>query len=135
MEEREDKTACQELARGVPQLCVKFRGAQPGNQNARTHGFYAKTLDAKGDLDYQEAKTVAGLEEEIAMLRAKIKGILRHDPHNIRVLMIALAMLCRLLVTRRQIARDDREGLKEAFADALQDIDLPQEIKEEMLGE
>jgi hypothetical protein len=125
MEKREDKTGGQEMTNASPRTFLKFRGAQPGNQNARTHGFYAKTLDARGELDYQEAKTVAGLEDEIAMVRAKIKGILRHDPHNIRVLMLALAMLCRLLVTRRQIARDDREGLKEAVADILHDLDLP----------
>jgi len=100
-------------------------GGQPGNQNARTHGFYSKTLDADGQRDYEEARSMEGLEEEIALIRAKIMGILRHDPNNIRLLMIALATLARLLMTHRQIAKDDKEGLKEAITNVLKGLALP----------
>jgi hypothetical protein len=100
-------------------------GGQPGNQNARTHGFYSKTLDADGQRDYEEAMSVRGLEEEIALMRTKIMGILRHDPNNTRLLMMALATLSRLLMTRRQIAKDDKEGLKEALSNVLTGLAIP----------
>ena len=82
------------------------QGGQPCNQNARRHGYYSKTLDAAGKRDYEQAKTVGGLEEEIALLRAKMMGVLRYDPNNTRLLTDAMGTLARLLITRRQIAKD-----------------------------
>jgi hypothetical protein len=97
------------------------QGGQPFNQNALRHGYYSKTLDAAGKRDYEEAKTLGGLEEEIALLRAKMMGVLRYDPNNTRLLTHAMATLARLLMTRRQISKDDREGLEAAMTDVLSD--------------
>lgn len=97
------------------------QGGQPCNQNARIHGYYSKTLDATGKRDYEQAKTVGGLEEEIALLRARMMGVLRHDPTNTRLLTDAMGTLARLLMARRQISKDDREGLEAAMSEIIAD--------------
>ena len=59
---------------------IPQRGFRPGNQYARTHGFYSKILDEMEQLDYQHAIEVEGLDAEIAMMRVKIKSVMEKDP-------------------------------------------------------
>ena len=101
------------------------RGAPKGNQNARKHGFYSKVLDEVEQLDFELASGVEGIDDEIALLRVKIKSILSNDPENIRLIMQMANVLERLIRTRYNITKDQRKGLKEAIGNVLRDVALP----------
>ena len=101
------------------------RGAPKGNQNARKHGFYSKVLDEVEQLDFELASGVEGIDDEIALLRVKIKSILSNDPENIRLIMQMANALERLIRTRYNITKDQRKGLKEAIGNVLRDVALP----------
>jgi hypothetical protein len=101
------------------------RGAPKGNQNARKHGFYSKVLDETEKLDFAYATGVEGLDEEIALLRVKIKSLISHDPDNLKLIMQATNTLARLVRTRYNIGKKDKKGLKEAIRNVLRDIALP----------
>jgi hypothetical protein len=101
------------------------RGAPRGNQNARKHGFYSKVLDEAEKLDFEYATGVEGIDEEIALLRVKIKSLISHDPDNIKLIMQATNTLARLVRTRYNISKKDKKGLKEAIGNVLRDIALP----------
>lgn len=101
------------------------KGGQPANQNARKHGFYSKLLDEAEQLDFELAAGVEGIDDEIALLRVKIKSILENDPENIRLIMDATNTLARLIRTRYNITKDEKKGLKEAIGNVLKDIALP----------
>lgn len=101
------------------------RGAQLGNQNARKHGFYSRVLDEEEKRDFEQAVGVDGLDEEIALLRAKLKGVLRRDPENLDLIMRATGALARLLRTRYHIGKDDKKGLGDAISNVLRDVALP----------
>ena len=101
------------------------RGAPQGNQNARKHGFYSKVLDEAEQLDFERATAVEGIDDEIALLRVKIKSLLERDPENIRLIMQATNTLVRLIRTRYKISKEDRKGLKEAIGNVLRDVALP----------
>jgi len=103
----------------------RTRGGQSGNQNARKHGFYSKVLDEAEQLDLELATGVEGIDDEIALLRVKIKSILEHDPENIRLIMEATNTLARLIRTRYNITKEQRKGLKEAIGNVLKDVALP----------
>ncbi len=103
----------------------KRRGAPKGNQNARKHGFYSRVLDEAEQLDFELATGVEGIDDEIALLRVKIKSILTRDPENIKLIMQATNTLARLVRTRYNIGKEDRKGLKEAIGNVLRDIALP----------
>lgn len=110
----------------MPQETEKVkRGAPRGNQNARKHGFYSRVLDDDEQRDLKLAVCVDGLDEEIALLRTKIKAVLRHDPDNFKLIMQAMAALARLVRTRYNISQRDKQGLKEAIANVLRDVALP----------
>jgi hypothetical protein len=101
------------------------RGAPKANQNARTHGFYAKVLDEAEQLDFELAAGVEGFDDEIALLRVKIKSLLANDPENLKLLMDATNTLVRLVKTKYKISREQKQGLKEAIENVLRDIAIP----------
>jgi len=101
------------------------RGAPPGNQRARKHGFYSKVLDEAERLDLELAQGIEGIDDEIALLRVKIKSILDNDPENIRLIVEATNTLARLVRTRYNITKEQKKGLKEAIGNVLRDVALP----------
>jgi len=83
------------------------RGAPKGNQNARKHGFYSKVLDEAEQLDFELAAGVEGIDDEVTLLRVKIKS------------------LARLIKTRYNITKTQKKGLKEAIGNVLKEVALP----------
>jgi len=100
-------------------------GARKGNQNARKHGFYSKVLDDSERADYLRAIADEGLDSEIALLRVKIKSLVARDPDNVRLIMQATNALVRLVQTRYNIAKSDKQGLREAITGVLRDVAVP----------
>jgi len=84
-------------------------GAQPGNRNARKHGFYSKTLTPEQQKTLSGAARVKGLNREVAVLRVKIASILKNDPQNLAVLFQAVSALGRTLRTRQSLVHADRQ--------------------------
>ena len=109
----------------MPPKAKRKRGAPKGNQNARKHGFYAKVLDEAEQLDFEIAAGVDGFDDEINLLRVKIKSLLENDPENIRLLMQATSTLARLIKARYSISKEQRQGLKEAIENVIKEIAIP----------
>jgi len=109
----------------MPAEAKRKRGAPKGNQNARRHGFYSKVLEEADQLDFELASGVEGIDDEIALLRVKIKSILEKDPENVRLIMQATNALARLVKTRYNITKEQKKGLKEAIGNVLRDVALP----------
>ena len=109
----------------MPAKADRKRGAPKGNQNARKHGFYSRVLDEAEQLDFELASGVEGIDDEIALLRVKIKSILQNDPENIKLIMLATNALERLIRTKYNISKEDKKGLKEAIGNVLRDVALP----------
>ncbi len=109
----------------MPAKVERKRGAPKGNQNARKHGFYSRVLDEAEQLDFELASGVEGIDDEIALLRVKIKSILENDPENIKLIMQATNTLAGLVKTRYNITKEQKKGLKEAIGNVLRDIALP----------
>jgi len=103
----------------------KKKGGQPGNQNARRHGFYSQVLDEAEQLELEVAHGISGIDEEIALLRVKIRSLVENDPDNIRLIMEASNTLARLLRTKYSLDKHQGKGVKEAIANVLKDIALP----------
>jgi len=109
----------------MPAEAQRKRGAPKGNQNARKHGFYSKVLDEAEQLDFELATGVEGIDDEIALLRVKIKSLLERDPENIRLIMQATNTLAGLVKTSYNMTKEQRKGLKEAIGNVLRDVALP----------
>jgi len=109
----------------MPVKSGKKPGILKSSQSTRKHNFYARVLDEAELLDFELAAGVNGIDDEIALLRVKIKSILGDDPKNIRLLVEATNALERLIKTRYKITKEQRKGLKEAIGNVLRDVALP----------
>jgi hypothetical protein len=103
---------------------AKARGKR-GTTKGKQPSFYVKVLDEAERLDFELASGVEGIDDEIALLRVKIKSLLESEPENIRLIMQVTNALERLVRTRYKISKEQRKGLKEAIGNVLRDIALP----------
>ncbi len=105
---------------------ARKKGSPPKKgQSARQPGFYSRVLDEAERLDFELASGVDGIDDEIALLRVKIKSSLGEDPKNIKLLVEMTNALERLIRTRYKIGKEQRKGLKEAIGNVLRDIAVP----------
>ena len=100
-----------------------------GRRVAARRSFYSRALDEAEELDFQLAHGVEGIDDEIALLRVKIKDLLENDPDNIRLLMQATNTLARLVRTRYKISSDHKKALGNAIGSVLQGLAIPLGIK------
>ncbi|MDO8579154.1 MAG: hypothetical protein Q7R50_08285 [Dehalococcoidales bacterium] len=100
------------------------RGGQPGNQNARTHGFYSKSATPEEQQKMSIAAEMEGLDEEIALLRAKISAA-TEDPSQSNFLLFAISLLSRLLRTREKLGYQKSKGLDQAVIDIMNTVSFP----------
>ncbi len=104
-------------------------GAPKGNLNAKKHGFYSKALDKAEELQLEDARGIDGLDEEIAILRIKLRTIIQSEPHNIELALAAANTIARLVRTRYNISKEQKRSLKDAIAKVLTEIAVPLGIK------
>ena len=107
----------------------KTRGAQPGNQNALKHGFYAKVLQEADKMELSMAAEVEGLDEEIAVLRLKLRQLIEQHPERVDLHMNAAGVLARLIRIQHQLTPEQHKGLKEAIKVVLRDVAVPLGVK------
>ncbi len=97
------------------------RGGQKGNQNARKHGFYSKVMDAAEKRNFTVANDIDGIDDEITVMRVKIRNMLAKDPENIKILMAAATILAGLLKARADLNKGQKKGFKESFGRMIKD--------------
>jgi hypothetical protein len=88
------------------------RGGQPGNQNARKHGFYSANLTPEEICELLNITNLKGTDREMAVLRIKLKSVLATNPGNRRVLMEAAKLVVKEAGAKYHLDREDRNRLK-----------------------
>jgi hypothetical protein len=101
------------------------RGAPKGNQNARKHGFYSRALTEAEKLEMEEASYVEGIDEEITLLRIKLRDLVENEPDRIDLHLEAANTIARLVRTRYQISKEQKNSLKEAITKVLTEVAGP----------
>ena len=65
------------------------------------------------------------IDDEVALLRVKIKEVLGRDPENVKLLMEATNTLAGLVIKKYQINKEQQKGLKGEIGKLLRGIILP----------
>jgi len=111
-------------------MAVKKSGSSAGaGRNGVKRGFYSRALDEAEELDFELARGVEGIDDEIALLRVKIKSLLENDPENVKLIMDATGALARLVMTRYKISSAQKKALSSAIGSVLQGLAIPLGIK------
>ena len=78
------------------------RGGQPGNQNARKHGFYSKHFTPEQIEQLEAADDLKDLGPEIALLRVKLNTLLDDPDVSPDLLLRAVNSVARLMSIQRR---------------------------------
>ena len=77
-------------------------GGQPGNQNARKHGFYSRHFTPEQAKQLEGVDYHKGLDPEIALLRVKLDALLDDPEVSSELLIRAINSLARLIAIQRR---------------------------------
>jgi hypothetical protein len=116
MTEKKTKTTPKE-----PDLSGKKNSATALNKT----GFYAKVLDTAEALDFEAVAGTEGLDDEITLLRVKIKTLVTNDPDNLKLIMEAANMLAKLVKIKYSMTKGQKKNLGEAIKNVIRDIGVP----------
>jgi hypothetical protein len=95
------------------------------NRTGGNRGFYTRALEEAEKLELEEASSLEGIDEEIALLRLKLRELLEKQPERIDLHFQAANVIARLVKTRYQITREERKTLKEAIQKVLTEVAIP----------
>jgi hypothetical protein len=87
--------------------------------------FYEKVLDEAEKIDFAAALGDSSIDDEIALLKVKIKAVIEKDPENIQLILQAANMLARLVKTRYSINKEQKKGFRDALENVIKDIAVP----------
>jgi hypothetical protein len=96
-----------------------------GQRKISSRGFYSRALDEAEKLELEEASQVEGIDEEIALLRVKLRELLEEQPERIDLHFEAANIIARLVRTRYQITKEQKKSLKEAIQKVLTEVAVP----------
>ena len=104
---------------------VRRRGAPAGNQNARTHGFYSQVFDEDEKRALEESSGAGGLDNEIELVRVKLRSALFRDPHNFRIVVEGANAVARLRTAGMKLSTKEKKDLTERIALTLKEERVP----------
>ncbi len=110
---------------GHPSLPGEGQGVNPLSGQGQGVNFYEKALDEAEKLDFDIAAGVDGIDDEITLLRVKIKQLVENHPDDIKLIMAATNLLVKLVKARYSMNKDQKNGLKEAINNVIKDIAVP----------
>ena len=98
-------------------------------EKAKGRGFYSRALNEAEKIGLEEAREIIGLDEEIAMLRVKLRELIEKEPDRIDLHMKAATTIARLVATSYNIGKEQKKSLKEAITRVLTEIAIPLGVK------
>jgi hypothetical protein len=98
-------------------VAVKTRRAR-----ATPRGFYLTVLSEAERLSLSEAMAVDGMDQEIALLRLRLRSAIADKPEDLPLMFKGIALLARLIATRYGLGKTGREEMQEALLQAFTEL-------------
>ncbi|HXG42479.1 MAG TPA: hypothetical protein VNL95_07135 [Dehalococcoidia bacterium] len=97
--------------------------SRPAGRRRRLSSFYAEALSEAERLELEEAREVEGLDEEIAVLRVRLKRALQEHPQDLALIAKGVDMLVRAVAARYRLSPKARRDLADNLAGIIEGID------------
>ena len=91
--------------------------------------FYGQALNEAERLELEEARGVEGIDEEIAILRVKLRELIVEAPEEFDLHLKLATTIARLVSTRYSITKEQKKSLREAITKVLTEIAIPLGVK------
>ena len=104
-------------ARGAGRMVTSERSG--GSKGARREMFYFDALTEGERVDLGKAAEVENLDEEIAVLRVRLKTALRKHPEDYALLVRGIGLLVRAVATQYRLSPRASKDLADSLGDLL----------------
>ncbi len=94
-------------------------------RRSSTAGFYRSALSDAERLALAEAAEMRGLDEEIALLRVKLRTALEEQPEDVKLMFKGLELLVKALSARYRLTQQAEAELSERVGAVLRDLGAP----------
>jgi hypothetical protein len=101
---------------------AKRTRAVPTGRQAAARNFYRHALDEAERADLKRAEKIEGLDDEIALMRVRLKRAVEERPGDLQLLVKGLDMLARAVGTRYRLSPKSRKDLAENLAATLNSL-------------
>ena len=108
---------------------VRSKMTRKSTTKGKRPGFYGQALDEAEKLELEQARGVDGIDEEIAILRVKLRELIVEQPQRFDLHLKMVNAIARLVMTRYNITKEQKKSLKEAITRVLTEIAIPLGIK------
>ncbi len=103
--------------------------AKKSTEKSKKPGFYLQALNEAEELGLEEARNIEGLDEEIAMLRVRLRELIENDPDRFDLHLKVTNTIARLVGIRYNISKEQKRSLKAAITKVLTEIAIPLGVK------
>ena len=118
------------MPRGAPVWAEAGRQAGSGQAVAAAvkrprvtaRNFYGQALDQAERLDLEQAQEIEGLDDEIALMRVRLKRAVEKRPEDVQLLVKGLDILVRAVGARYRLSPKSRKDLADNLAAALNSL-------------
>ncbi len=110
-------TGRQAVPAGAPAVAAAAKRAR-----ATARNFYRHALDQAERLDLKRAQEIEGLDDEIALMRVRLKRAMAEHPQDVQLLMKGLEILVRAVGARYRLSPKSRKDLAENLAATLNSL-------------
>lgn len=87
--------------------------------------FYRSALSEAERLALSEAAEIGGLDEEIAVLRVKLRTAIEENPQDVKLMFKGLELLVKALAARYRLSQQAEGELSERVEAVLRDLGAP----------
>jgi hypothetical protein len=101
---------------------AKRARALPTGRQAAARNFYRQALDQAERLDLERAQEIEGLDDEIALMRVRLKRAVQEHPQDVQLLVKGLDILMRAVGARYRLSPKSRKDLTENLAATLNSL-------------
>jgi len=88
----------------------------------RLRSFYAEALTEAERLELARAQEVEGLDEEIAVLRVRLKRVLQEHPQDLALIAKGVDMLVKAVAARYKLSPKARRDLADNLANLIESM-------------
>ena len=99
------------------------------SKKGKNRDFYSRVLAEAEKVAFEEAAGVEGLDEEITVLRLKLRQLIQNEPEEFDIYLKVINSIARLVSIRYNITKEQKKTLREAVSRVLTEIAVPLGIK------
>ena len=87
-----------------------------------TREFYGSALDAAQRIELEAAQEVEGLDDEIALLRVKLREVLEKHPEELQLMLRGIDLLVKAVSARYRLSKQAEEDLAESIGGVIRGV-------------